>query len=385
MPSTITSANSIFDNTSFTPLIEASSGTTSVLGGGYVISGTGGDIAMFVGDIFNPTSHVVNIDGAVMAFGAFGDGIRVWTAATADINIGRTGTVYGRFSAIDAQGQTDIVNAGSISSNSGDPTIRSGQSDGSSTWGNTIINVATDRIANDQGVAIAYDSTGIHILNNSGVISAGTGFFTVWGVNTSIEQITNSGLLTSGVTLGAGNDSVDTRLGRIDGTSELGSGNDRYFGSNFVDSVLGGDGADTLRGYGGNDLLNGGNENDVLIGGIGADTLTSGNGTDNLFQYTSIAESTVAAAGRDTITDFSTVADRIDLHFIDANATLAGNNAFTSFVGAGAFTGLGQIRAVQSGADTIVQFNTTGSTAADMSILLQNVFANTLTFGDFIA
>ena len=385
MPSTITSANSIFSDFGINEFL---SGTTTVTGGGYIIAGTSGFNALVLGNGVQASTYTVNIDGAVMSFGtnsSFGDGIVVTDVATADINIGRTGVVYGRFNAIEAFGQTDLVNAGSISSNSGDPTIRFGFSDGSSTWGNTLVNQETGRIANDQGVAVIYDSTGAHILNNRGVISAGAGFITVWAPQDSAETITNSGVFTSGMVLGLGNDSVDTRLGRIDGIVDMGDGKDRYLGGSGVDNVVGGEGADTLRGFGGNDVLSGGGDSDILIGGLGADTLTSGFGNNNLFQYFSITESTVAAAGRDTITDYSSAADSIDMHFIDANAVLAGNNAFTLFVGPGAFTGLGQIRAVQSGADAIVQFNTTGSTAADMSILLLGTSAAGLTFGDFIA
>ncbi len=69
-------------------------------------------------------------------------------------------------------------------------------------------------------------------------------------------------------------------------------------------------------------------------------------------------DSTTSAAGRDRIADFrQSQGDEIDLSAIDANSAVAGNNAFT-FVGAGPFTALGQVRAFQSGGDTIVEMNT---------------------------
>jgi hypothetical protein len=44
----------------------------------------------------------------------------------------------------------------------------------------------------------------------------------------------------------------------------------------------------------------------------------------------------------------------------------------------------GEIRAIQSGANTIIQINTTGNTGAEMVIQLSNFTASTLTAGDFI-
>ena len=145
----------------------------------------------------------------------------------------------------------------------------------------------------------------------------------------------------------------------------------------------------TLRGAAaingkGNDLDNiliGNGTANRLTGGLGADLLTGGAGAD-LFDFNAITESTVAAGGRDTITDFNGAAtDRIDLSTIDADSVLGGNNVFT-FIGAAAFTGLGQVRAFTSGANTIVDINTTGSNAADLRILLTGL--HTLDPADFI-
>jgi Ca2+-binding RTX toxin-like protein len=387
MPATITSANSIFNNSS-TALASQTSGTTSVFGGGYLIVGAGGPAAsLYLGDIFSATSQTVNIDGAVMAFGSGqdADGIYVFDNVTASVNVGITGVLYGRTNAIDASGQTDVFNAGSISSNSGDPTIRIGSPGGGDAWGNSIFNAATGHIANDQGVAIAYESTGTHFLTNNGTISGGAGFFSIWGVGNSVELITNYGLLQNGVTLGAGDDILDTRKGTITGLGNfLGDGVDRFYGNlTLADTVDGGNGADRLYGYGGNDSMQGGGNNDLLTGGKGADLLTGGDGT-NTFSYGAVGDSTVAAAGRDTITDFFKPAlDKINVSAIDASALGIGNNTFV-FIGAGAFSGQGQIRAVQSGADTLVEFNTFGTNAADMAIVLQNFTASTLASSDFV-
>ncbi len=96
-----------------------------------------------------------------------------------------------------------------------------------------------------------------------------------------------------------------------------------------------------LLGNTGNETISGGAGDDVLTGGAGADVLKGGGGNDT-FAYVSVADSTVARGGKDTIVDFST-GDRIDLSAIDADGN-AGNGDTAFSFGTGAFTGAGQIR-----------------------------------------
>ena len=78
-------------------------------------------------------------------------------------------------------------------------------------------------------------------------------------------------------------------------------------------------------------VLNGGAGNDFLTGGGGKDTLTGGAGAD-AFIFTAVTDSTAAAP--ELISDFTWAdGDYIDLTRIDANSTLAGDQAF-SFVSA---------------------------------------------------
>ncbi|MFE0755255.1 calcium-binding protein [Inquilinus sp. NPDC058860] len=187
---------------------------------------------------------------------------------------------------------------------------------------------------------------------------------------------------------GIGNDSVDA-----------GSDDDRVFGEAGDDMIVGGAGHDEIDGGDGNDIIEAGADADTIIGGAGIDTasyagsaeavtvsLQAGAGTfgdaggdtltgveqvigsafaDNLagdagantlwggagndrFVYSNVNESTVAASGKDTITDVST-GDRIDLSAIDADGNDAnGDTAFT--FGAGGFTGAaGELRIVAFG------------------------------------
>ena len=56
-----------------------------------------------------------------------------------------------------------------------------------------------------------------------------------------------------------------------------------------------------------------------------------------------------------------------------------------TFIGTDAFTAEGQIRAVQAGSDTVVEFNTAGASGADMQVQLADFTAATLKLADFLA
>ena len=121
----------------------------------------------------------------------------------------------------------------------------------------------------------------------------------------------------------------------IDGTGNAGNNN-----------LTGNDGNNFLRGDAGDDTLVGGLGNDTLGGGFGSDMLTGGLGADT-FDFNAFTESLVGAA-RDIITDFSQVQlDKIDLSTIDANTTLANDQAFlATILNSGAFTEIGQLRLI---------------------------------------
>jgi Ca2+-binding RTX toxin-like protein len=162
------------------------------------------------------------------------------------------------------------------------------------------------------------------------------------------------------------------------------STNDAITGMGGNDTLTGGGGYDTIDGGTGDDRLAGGGGADRLTGGLGRDRLT-GNGGIDRFDFNATPESGTTGAARDVITDFAagtaaTAIDRIDVSTIDANAGLGGNQAF---IYGGPFTA-GHIRAVQSGGNVILQFNTDADAAPEMTILLQNVLAGNLDGGDFV-
>lgn len=180
-------------------------------------------------------------------------------------------------------------------------------------------------------------------------------------------------------------DTVKTTIafGYNDNVFYGGFGNDKLYLGGGNDTGRGGNDADLILGEQGNDLLMGEQGTDTLRGGVGADVLFGGTEADT-FQFTSHLESTVAAAGRDSIRDFSTAeGDRIDLSLIDAKTHTAGNDAFT-FIGDAAFVaGVdGQLRAVTYGSGWLVTGDLNGDRIADFGIYV--VSPTALTAGDFI-
>jgi Ca2+-binding RTX toxin-like protein len=191
-----------------------------------------------------------------------------------------------------------------------------------------------------------------------------------------------------------GNDVIAAR--RQGGTVAAGLGNDLVLGQEGIDILGGGEGADRIRGRDGADTLRGGNgddrlfgegQDDLLVGGLGRDRMAGGFGNDR-FDFNAVNDSP-DGTGRDIIDGFTVslpgpgFLDRIDLFNIDARGGIAGNQAFT-FIGGGAFTGEGQIRALQSGLNTVLHINTAGPGGAEMQITLTNFTAGNLGAEDFV-
>jgi Ca2+-binding RTX toxin-like protein len=159
------------------------------------------------------------------------------------------------------------------------------------------------------------------------------------------------GLLSDETLLFDGHAETDSKLSVFGG-----AGNDLIAGGPAADAFVGGAGDDQLYGLGGNDWLE---------GGLGADLLRGGFGSD-LFVYKSAAESTAAAS--DHIVDFEDQVDLINLQAVDANASLAGDQAF-SFIGQNAFSHTaGELRIEGSGSSWFVQGDTNGDGIADLVI-----------------
>lgn len=158
-------------------------------------------------------------------------------------------------------------------------------------------------------------------------------------------------------------------------------GNDTIMGDNGNDTISGDDGNDVLFGQSGNDWMNGGNGADRLTGGSGSDTILggSGDGAADDFIYASTTESRAGATTRDHLYYFELGIDDIDLRQIDANTTLANNQAFAySGTTAAAFS----VWQVDTGADVLIRADTNGDKIADLEIVIHN--SNLLSAGDFL-
>lgn len=180
---------------------------------------------------------------------------------------------------------------------------------------------------------------------------------------------------------GYGNDDLIRGHGGND-RLEGDDGYDVLFGGVDNDSIYGGDKNDVLYGETGSDFLSGDSGNDLVSGGLGKDFLAGGLGAD-VFDIRALTHSGITGATQDTILDFQHLVDDIDVSHIDANAMLAGNQAFV-FKGTQAFTGAGQVRYVydQANQDTVVLFNTDADNAAEMSIRIDGIMKLSAT--DFI-
>lgn len=165
-------------------------------------------------------------------------------------------------------------------------------------------------------------------------------------------------------------DNVENLTWNTWGGTFTGTGNaldNAIYGGSGNDILSGAGGNDTIRANSGNDTLDGGDGDDLLVGASGADSYTGGAGADT-FRIGYYESGTGTAA--DSITDFATGVDVIDLAGWDADITVSGDQAFT-FVGSAAFTGTaGELRAYFDGTDTWVQGDIGGDGIADFEILL---------------
>lgn len=149
-------------------------------------------------------------------------------------------------------------------------------------------------------------------------------------------------------------------------------------GNDINQSVIGNNGANTLRGLGGADSINGLDGVDLIDGGAGQDFLTGGGGGD-VFRFSAAADSAAGAA--DTISDFVSGLDRIDLSAIDARPTTGGDDAFT-FIGANAFSGAaGELRVQVVAGGAYIYGDLNGDLVPDLEIAISG---SAPVLGDFM-
>lgn len=179
-----------------------------------------------------------------------------------------------------------------------------------------------------------------------------------------------------------GNDGNDRLLGD--------AGSDKLYGGNGNDLLLGGSGNDQLFGDAGDDRLSGGAGNDRLTGGAGADHMVGGTGADT-FIFKTLGDFGIGNAGAssfDMIGDFSSAeGDKIDIHAIDANSRISGNQDFT-FIGTDPFAlntpGSVHVKATANPHVFMVELNTDNDVQAEVSFMVISPSGIAPGAGDFI-
>jgi len=304
------------------------------------------------------SSHEVDIDGSVAGYYAVYLGDDGSVDHDQVVNVSETGRIFATNYGIAAIGyHSEVINDGSIKSKflgvyfSGTPADL------------TVVSTFSNSGKVD-AVTYGVYSAGTQKLHtdNTGTIKGGS--YSYYGGGSGVDEIANSGKMYGAATLGGGDDFYDGRTG-------------------FIDSdVQGGTGADRLYGGAENNLFHGDGDNDRLYGAKGADKLYGETGADT-FIFLATGDSTVSSSGRDTIYDFlHGDGDKIDVHSIDANTTLSGNQTF-KYIANAAFTDhAGELQEYTSGSGHFIRGDVNGDGTADFAIQIDtnNVFVK----GDFI-
>jgi len=279
--------------------------------------------------------------------------------------------------AIEGGAGDDILSGGagndSIDGNDGNDTIYGGpgNDDIRGGAGNDVIygNSGDDTMGGDAGNDTYY----VDSLSDFLFEFAGEGTDTVIStvVHTLGDNFENLTLVGSFATGGAGNGLAN-----------------RMTGSDFGNTLIGLGGGDTLLGAGGDDFLRGGDGADRISGGAGLDVLMGGRGAD-VFDFDRAAHSVGrsrdvlrAADGGGAFDGAGRAAgDRIDLAGIDANAAVAGDQAFVF-----GRSGAGGLAVVDLDGRTLVRGNTDADAAFEFEFLIEDggVRASAYAAADFI-
>ena len=107
----------------------------------------------------------------------------------------------------------------------------------------------------------------------------------------------------------------------------------------------------------------------------------TGGAARDLYDFNAVADSKAGASSRDVITDFAHGTDKIDLMGLDADTTVAGNQAF-DWVGTAALSGPGEVGYfISGGTTTIIRASNDADAASEFEIQLTGI--KTLTAIDF--
>ena len=171
---------------------------------------------------------------------------------------------------------------------------------------------------------------------------------------TGIETINlvANGTNTATITLGANNTQIAAgRTLTINGASLVSTSaaltvNGTASETDGFMSITGGNGNDALTGSASTDTISGGLGNDTITGGLGADNLTGGTGND-VFVFNAVADS--SGANIDTVTDWTSAADKLNITLDYSTNTSAGLTINTNRATTTAITSIGAAQDSLSG------------------------------------
>lgn len=139
------------------------------------------------------------------------------------------------------------------------------------------------------------------------------------------------------------------------------------FGNSADNMVMGNAFNNAIAGGFGNDVLYGLSGNDTITGGSGYDSLSGGAGIDTFF-FKQAGDIGTSLTSCDTVTDFKSREDKLDLSGLDANTATTADNAFTTKL-VSSFTGAGQLRF----SNGVLYGNTDSDSTAEFVIKLSGV------------
>ncbi len=264
------------------------------LGGGFeFVNGSASTAALTVADLDTRLTTNDNLTGGSSA----NDIIEV-TANNGDANLNNTSgfetiSVIGDFNTQTSTGSTVIVDTTAGQVSGGIQTITT------SGFGTTD----AFRLGGDAATARLF----VNSQDGNDVIRTGSGADQI-GAGNGDNQVA-SGAGNDVITTGIGSDLINAGDG--DDLVNAGGGSDIVNGGDGNDILNGEGGADRIRGGLGGDTIDGGEGNDQIEGGAGVDTLTGGTGAD-IFFYRNVSDS-AGSNGRDTIKDFASGVDKIDV------------------------------------------------------------------------
>lgn len=292
--------------------------------------------------------NLIKLKGDLVATGAGSEGMRM-EGVENSIRISKSSRIEANDGVYNAGMGSDMINAGVIDgiahgvhSESGMDIRNKGEISGEvaimSAGPNYLENLKSGVIQGDE-VAIRLAGDGGSTIVNHGTIRSDDVAITSGG--TAGMQLINAGKIIGDVWLGAGDDTIDMRSGKINGVVDGGAGDDDYYvgkgggqltekidsgwdtiysnrnitlATNFEEltllgkksingtgneghnEIFGNAGANSMHGKGGNDFVGGGRGNDDLRGGGGADDFVFHDGD-----------------GRDIVHDFEVGQDQVAL------------------------------------------------------------------------